>query len=292
MGYRIDESEQSRLLSELENIDTSHARRAEIGRQLEIMGDARRGVGISSMSLPEIEWCYVEAVPPDEIKIGLFPPKKFPIKPFYIAKYLITNLQFQAFLDDPDGFASSTWWMGIERGSLERQETSLSSHPRGGVSWYQAVAFCRWLNAKLPAEALPKAISVDRRSWQVRLPMESEWQWAAQGGKEARLYPWGQWDDLPRANTGVAYLESTTVVGMYPHGQARCGALDMSGNLFEWCVDTYMFLWAIRWNVRRGGAFDSYPGDVRCAARDSGAPHLGFKTSGLRVVYAPTHVLE
>ena len=292
MGYKFNESGQDHLLSELEDIATSHERRAEIGRQLALIGDTRLGVGLTSTGVPEIEWCYVEAAPGDKIKLGSFPAKKFPIKPFYLARYLITNRQFQAFLDDPDGFDSDSWWKGLERGSLESRKPEFSSYPRSQVSWYQAVAFCRWLNVKLPPEMLPEDIRVNRHAWQVRLPMESEWQWAAQAGTEARLYPWGQWDELPRANTREAYLKNTTVVGMYPHGKAKCGALDMSGNLFEWCVDTYKFLWTISWRVRRGGAFDSYPGDVRCSVRDSGTPNIGFEASGLRVVCAPTHILH
>ena len=101
MGYKFNESEQDHRLSELEDIATSHERRAEIGSQLALIGDTRLGVGLTSTGVPEIEWCYVEAAPGDKIKLGSFPAKKFPIKPFYIARYLITNLQFQAFLDDP-----------------------------------------------------------------------------------------------------------------------------------------------------------------------------------------------
>jgi formylglycine-generating enzyme required for sulfatase activity len=290
MEFKTDESELNHLLSELENIETSHARRAEIGRQLALSGNTPRGAGVTSTGVPDIEWCYVEAAPGDEIKLGSFPTKKFPIKPFYIAKYMITNLQFQAFLDDPDDFNDRSWWEGLEKGKLESPESSeTDSHPRGKVSWYQAVAFCRWLNENLSSGSLPDHGRANRKNWRVRLPMESEWQWAAQGGTETRKYPWGEWDDLPRANTGVAFREASTVVGVYPHGKAKCGALDMSGNLFEWCVDVYRFLWMIPWRVRRGGAFDSYPNDVRCVSRDSCAPSMGFMTNGLRVVYAPDH---
>jgi len=71
----------------------------------------------------------------------------------------------------------------------------------------------------------------------VRLPTEWEWQWMAGGGAEARVYPWG--DDWREgyANTAEAGLSRTTAVGMYPHGAANCGALDVAGNLFEWCLN-------------------------------------------------------
>jgi formylglycine-generating enzyme required for sulfatase activity len=300
MASKTDDLKRNELLSKLENIKTSHRDRADIGEKLVKIGDTRHGVGLISNDMPEIEWCYVEAASGDNIRLGSFSAKMFPIRPFYIAKYLITNLQFQAFLDDPDGFHRDDWWDGIEVGRMgsDRREKqnhpSGDSYPRGGISWYQAVAFCRWLNAKLSPQSLPKDVHTDGKDWQVRLPMESEWQWAAQGGKEFRLYPWGQeWiKDHPCANTGASTLNKTTVVGMYPDGQAKCGALDMSGNLFEWCIDMYKFLGITAWRVRRGGAFDSFPSDVRSTSRDSGAPNIGFNASGLRVVYAPSHSLN
>jgi formylglycine-generating enzyme required for sulfatase activity len=288
LNHNIDEAEKQRLLNELDDITTDHERRAEIGNILEASGDPRHGVGLGDDGIPAIEWCYVDAQPGAMIKRGRFRAKKFPIKPFYIAKYMITNRQFEAFLDRDDGFLNTAWWDdGLPKGPLRVRSSTHTSYPRAHVSWYQAVGFCRWLNAKISPDALPEETRADRENWVVRLPWESEWQWAAQGGDEARTYPWGEWDDKPRANINVAYLRKPIAVGMYPHGKARCGVLDMAGNLFEWCMDTSTLLGLVDWRVRRGGAFDSYPQDVRCAARDSGAPHLEFAASGLRVVYAP-----
>lgn len=72
----------------------------------------------------------------------------------------------------------------------------------------------------------------------IRLLTEWEWQWAAQGGAERRKYPWGD-VFAGYANTSETGLERATAVGMYPHGAAACGALDMAGNLWEWCLNDF-----------------------------------------------------
>jgi formylglycine-generating enzyme required for sulfatase activity len=72
---------------------------------------------------------------------------------------------------------------------------------------------------------------------EIRLPTEWEWQWAAQGGNANNQYPWGSDPREGYANTRVAGLSRSTSVGMYPHGAAKCGALDMVGNLSEWCLN-------------------------------------------------------
>jgi formylglycine-generating enzyme required for sulfatase activity len=53
------------------------------------------------------------------------------------------------------------------------------------------------------------------------------------------VYPWGsQWEE-GRANTTESRLGRTTAVGMYPKGASAQGAMDLAGNVWEWCLDTY-----------------------------------------------------
>ena len=71
----------------------------------------------------------------------------FNVEPFYIAKYLVTYAQYQAFVEADDGFDNLAWWQGMpeayQRQKLAEQRTQLSNNPRDGISWYQSVAFAR-----------------------------------------------------------------------------------------------------------------------------------------------------
>ena len=70
---------------------------------------------------------------------------------FRIARYPVTNAQYRCFLDDPEGYAADGWWDGL--GTPDRTpappEWDYANHPRETVSWYEAVAFCRWLSRRL-----------------------------------------------------------------------------------------------------------------------------------------------
>lgn len=94
------------------------------------------------------------------------------------------------------------------------------NHPMSGVSWHDVRAYCRFYGMALPTEA--------------------QWEWAARG-PEGRKYPWGnQWDPARCSNNdNRAPEEFTFPVGSFPTGASWCGALDMAGNLAEWCEDWY-----------------------------------------------------
>ena len=279
--------EAEHLLDEIADIETLHPRRSEISTRLLQLKHTLPGAGLRDDGLPDMIWLPVDG------SNGIYKFKfgEFEVKPFFIAQYLTTYEQFQAFVDHPNGFENPEWWRDMPE-EYQKQRVSdprqpYTNYPRDSVSWYQAVAYARWLDAKLrEANLLPDA------SLQVRLPTEWEWQWAAMAGVKAQKYPWGEWDGR-RCNTSEAGIARTTAVGMYPHGRATCGALDVAGNLYEWCqndrndpkiVDGYS---NGERKVLRGGSFP-YDQDVAAASyrylyRD---PYLDGVTYGCRLVVA------
>ncbi|MER0215444.1 MAG: DUF4062 domain-containing protein [Nitrosomonas sp.] len=143
-----------RLLDELHNDVTSHQRREEIGLRLNQFGDPRRGVGLDSQGLPDITWIDIPAG-----EVTLETGDYFQISPFRIARYPISWSQYCAFMDAADGYRNEAWWQDLHKtdnpGNLLWE---FANYPAINVSWYDAVAFCRWLSVKrnqiirLPAE--------------------------------------------------------------------------------------------------------------------------------------------
>ena len=93
--------------------------------------------------------------------------------------------------------------------------------PVVGVSWFDAVKYCEWVDKRLPTEA--------------------EWEFAARAPKLGK-FPWEGRFDPNRANTAGASdgYERLAPVGSFPTGASGYGLLDMSGNAAEWVNDWYL----------------------------------------------------
>ncbi len=229
--------------------------RALAGDLLAELGDDRPGI----LTCDDMQFCYV---PPGDFWMANTEGSKkgqdldILNKPYWLAQYPVTVAQFREFVQGSDYKPSNRESL---RGSL--------NHPVVYVNWYEALAFCNWLNVRwkpnLPA------------GYRVTLPNEAEWEKAARGAKlipkvphittiremkttlatppatkdnenPRREYPWGDEpekpgtdNDLYRANNKAAGVGRPTAVGSYPAGSSPTGCLDMSGNVWEWTRSYY-----------------------------------------------------
>ena len=270
------------MLAQIDDPATSHEERAVIGVRVSLLGDPRPGVGLRADGVPDVVWCRV---PPGAVSLenvdGTF---RVP-DPLYIARYPVTYVQYRAFLEAEDGHANPQWWEGlwfqVDIAGSGRQFNRRDNHPADNVTWLEAVAYCRWLSAKL--------------GYAVRLPAEWEWQQAATGGDPERVYPWpGAWDP-DRANTYLSDPLRSTAVGMYPQGVSPVGALDMAGNVWEWCLNerdnpgrTELSGEARR--VMRGGSWNYMDDEARTAFRGSDVPNYCNYDVGFRLMCAAPDV--
>lgn len=253
----------------------------------------RKGIGLGEDGLPEFDWVDI---PAGEFLYG---DKKLPRtieKPFKISRYPVTYKQFQAFIDAPDGFHDPRWWQGLEAPNDHKsapgdQAFKFWNHPRENVSWYDAIAFCRWLSYKLGGKwGLDK---VDE--WLVRLPTEYEWEKAGRG-TDGRVYPYGNEFDVAKGNTRETGIGQTSAVGMFPNGASPYGVLDMSGNVWEWCLTDYYNpvpdakvenLRIAARRVLRGGSWLFSQGNVRAAFGSLNRPFIRNNRLGFRLVLCP-----
>lgn len=204
-----------------------------------------------------------------------WPPHRVIIDSFYMDETEVTNLQFKAFVDAtgyktqaerpfsqkdypkakpedllPAAFVMAppketvdiktashwTWWkltQGADWQHPEGPESNLDdrwNHPVVNVAFEDALAYAKWSGKRLPTEA--------------------EWEYAARGGLEEKLYPWGNeispgdkmmanfWQgDFPNKNTNEdGYITSSPVKSFPPNGYAL---YDMGGNVWEMVADEY-----------------------------------------------------
>ncbi len=205
---------------------------------------------------------------------------------YWIDKYEVTNAAFRAFVDD-GGYTTPAYWSEPGRAWLAAQRLEAfpaacpgerPDHPRRCVTWYEADAYARWRNGRLPTEA--------------------EWEYAARGPNSPR-YPWGDVFDASRCN--VVDATGPVPVGSYPDGASWVGALDMSGNAMEWVSDWLDVRYYTEGSavdpsgpatgsvkVEKGGWWGSNPFVARSAYRHyEDPPEYGDKHIGFRIVSSP-----
>ncbi len=317
--------------------------RAEVGRALAKLGDPRPEV----MTCKQMTFCFISSgefvmgSQKGEGDSGEYPQHRLALPDFWISRYPVTNAQFEEFVQ-AKGYANSAYWheatqVGVWKNgrittrfeSDERERPydfgepfNLPNHPVVGITWYESLAFCRWLGSQLSITSRQwtskdSLSETERRLWQglaggaltVMLPSEAEWEKAARGitslavekGQGERVYPWGDDFDPNQANTSETGIGVPSAVGCFPGGASPFGVQDMSGNVWEWTRS----LWGKKYpygpkdgrekldardvpRVLRGGSFFDDAGYARCACRSWYSPDRRYYFIGFRVVVSHT----
>ena len=287
--------------------------RARAGIALGRLGDDRKGVGLLLNSgVPDIDWIEI---PPGPFKMGSNKGEtpveqetpqfdcELITRPYEISRYPVTVAQYQAFVDaggyNEKGFWTQAGWEWKESASIARPAENdavfqTPNHPRVGVSWYESLAFCRWLSEVLKRN--------------VTLPSEPEWERAARH-VDGRKFPWGAEEKgiEDRCNLLDTGLGHTSAVGMFPTGLPQCGAADMAGNVWEWTRSFWgkggnlEFRYPYRpedgrenpdapgnaTRVLRGGSWYGSAVGARCAYRRRYYQDLRYRHIGFRLVASP-----
>jgi formylglycine-generating enzyme required for sulfatase activity len=213
---------------------------------------------------------------------------------FHMGKYEVTVGEYLKFCEATNG----NWPAWLEKGSSYHVETGSDKHyadkgyrrtgsenlPIVGVSWDNAVAYCKWLS------------STTGKTY--RLPTEAEWEYAARGG-QSYAYSGGNDANQVGWNGSNGGGKPHPVGGKASNGY---GLYDMSGNVWEWCADLYdanfysnAAATAVNptntttgaYRVLRGGSWGDGASSCRVADRGRNNPSRRINYYGFRVVSFP-----
>lgn len=253
-----------------------------------------------------------------------FPRHKENIDPIWVDETEVTNAQFREFVE-ATGYVTTAersfeikgkkyepgalvfdpynpeWWWKFEKKASWRHPTGPDSDIKGKdnypvvqVSWYDAMAYAKWAGKRLPTEA--------------------EYEYFNRAGNDTLIYHWGNdfekaaemvnfhQGNFPRQNTVADKFEKKAPAKSFPPN--AYGLYETSGNVWEWCLDTYYpdaysktekkedgyfkdFINMQQQKVIRGGSFlcsESYCTGYRNSARMSSAPDTGLEHTGFRCV--------
>lgn len=139
------------------------------------------------------------------------------VRSFSIDKTEVTNAEYADFVRETKHPAPSHWGGNAPPAGKEML-------PVVNVSYEDAVEFAKWRSKRDQAK--------------YRLPTEEEWEYAARGGDQGTLYPWG--NDWVAGRASTRYYDQQAggtdpePVGSHPEDKTRWGVLDMEGNVSEW----------------------------------------------------------
>jgi sulfatase modifying factor 1 len=190
---------------------------------------------------------------------------------FEIAACQVTNAEYAQFLASTGRQKPLHW------------DDPLFSDPGQPVvapSWFDALAYCEWLS--------------EQTGRRYRLPTEAEWERAARGGLEQRLYPWGDAPIESLANYSARWKRAPEPVGRTERN--AFGLFDIGANVHEWCADWFDPAYYLASPDRnppgppegsrrasRGGSWRHATKVSRCAARSSIPPEFHYADYGFRL---------
>ena len=260
---------------------------------------------LQSVPLQVQEHTFIEITPPEQVAVGNseFPtnsaeydfsqlsefPHVEPLDPYYISSGEVTRRQFDRFLKEEPEWNAEHMDKLIQQGKVDEQYLSYtdnnfidapqsSSLPVTHVSWYAAKAYSKWFESKLPAEL--------RERFSVRLPTETEWEFAARKNSGARAIDRESGFDGPQA----ANYSREGLISL----------VDMQGNVWEWNENWYFtsdVLDGVYGSVVpgfdgsekaiRGGSWANRAAEVPVWRRASHPPQWCSPFVGFRIVLEP-----
>ena len=188
------------------------------------------------------------------------PPHKVSISAFYLDRYEVTQIAYQAFLE--------------AQGKARKKTIQHPEHPATTVSWNEATAYCEWQGKRLPTEA--------------------EWEYAARDS-QGRMYPWGDTPPTSSLARFGGHFKGPLEADSLPQGATPEGVSHMVGNVAEWVQDWWNpGYYALApsadppgpqegdFKVVRGGSWSQPVVELKATARvyhnpNRGGSHIGFR---------------
>jgi ergothioneine biosynthesis protein EgtB len=249
--------------------------------------------GIYKMGYSGNEFCYDIELPEHKVYLNDFQIENFPV----------TNAQYLEFIED-DGYDNFSFWLSDGWDTVKKNEWKAPMYwekendewftrdfvgrrkinpnePVCHVSFYEAMAFCKWVGKRLPTEA--------------------EWEKAAlwnEAENSKTIFPWGNEPPTKNhANLLDSRVWNCTDVGSYETGKSHYGCYQMIGDVWEWTssefvgypgfktgFDEYNDKWFTNQKVLRGGSFGTPALSIRGSYRNFFRLDERWMFSGFRCV--------